>query len=167
MLTHTSIAIAALAVLLSAPAVLAQPPDGPDGMPMPPPMMRGMPGGGDAPGMVIPLMLHGANLTPQQHEQVKALMTANRETLHALFAQLTSANDALATRLVGPGPVDAAALKNEIDRVAQARQKLMEQGLTVALALRGVLTPEQLAAVTQKRAKMEDLQRQMRELMHD
>jgi Spy/CpxP family protein refolding chaperone len=133
-------------------------------------MMRGMPGGpggGDAPGMVIPLMLHGAHLTAEQRDKVKALMAANREPLHKLFTELQSANDALASRLVGPGAVDAAALKPDVDRVAQARQALMEHGLTIALALRGILTPEQLAAVTQKRAKMEDLQRQMRDLMRD
>ena len=43
----------------------------------------------------------------------------------------------------------------------------MDHGLTIALALRGILTPEQLEAVTEKRAKMEDLQKQMRELMRD
>ncbi len=169
MSTRISIAIASLAALIAAPAILyAQPPDRPG----PPPMMMrgmpgGMPGGGDAPGMVIPLMLRGTNLTPDQRDQVKALMSANHDQLRTLFKQLESANDALASRLVGPGPVDAAALKPDVERVAQARQQLMDHGLTIALGLRAILTPEQLAAVTAKRAKLEDLQRQMRELMHD
>ena len=169
MSTRTLIAIAWLAAMIGAPTVLhAQPPDGPDGMPGPPPMMmRGMPGGGDAPGMVIPLMLHGAHLTPEQHDKVKALMSADRDQLRKLFDQLKSANDTLASRLVGPTAVDAAALKPDVERVAQARQALMEHGLTIALGLRAILTPEQLAAVTQKRAKLEDLQRQMRDLMRD
>jgi Spy/CpxP family protein refolding chaperone len=167
---RTSIAIATLAALIGAPAVLhAQPPDLPHG---PPPMMRrGMPGGGggggDAPGMVIPLMLHSAHLTPEQRDKVKAVMGAHREQLHTLFKQLESANDALANRLVGPAAVDAAALKPDVERVAQARQALMDHGLAIALELRAILTPEQLAAVTTKRAKLEDLQRQMRELMRE
>ncbi|MBX3023907.1 periplasmic heavy metal sensor [bacterium] len=166
------IAISSLAALIAAPAaLLAQPPDGPDGPDgphgPPPMMMRGMPGGGDAPGMVIPLMLHAANLTPEQRDKAKALMSANREPLRKLFDQLKTANDALAGKLVGPAPVDAAALKPEVERIAQARQQLMEHGLTIALGLRAILTPEQLAAVTAKRAKLEDLQRQMRELMRD
>jgi len=172
MSTRTLIAIASLAALMTAPAVLhAQPPDGPDGPdgpPGPPPrMMRGMPGGGDAPGMVIPLMLHGAHLTPEQRDKVRTLMRANREQLRTLFDQLKRANETLASRLVGPAPVDAAALKPDVERVAQARQALMEHGLTIALGLRAILTPEQLAAVTQKRTKLEGLQRQMRDLMRE
>lgn len=164
------IAIASLATLAVTPAALrAQPPDGPDDMPPgPPPMMRGMPGGGgDAPGMVIPLMLRGSNLSDAQREKVRALMRANRAELRTLFERLRSANDALASRLIGPGPVDAAALKPDVERVARARQELMDHGLTIALALRGILTPEQLKAVTEKRAKLEDLQKQMRELMRE
>jgi Spy/CpxP family protein refolding chaperone len=164
------IAIACLTALLApAVALRAQPP--PDAMDDhgPPPMMRrgGMPGGGDAPGMVIPLMLHGTQLTPEQRARVKALMAENRAQLRTLFRNLQRANEALANRLVGPTPVDAAALQPEVEQVAQARQALMQHGLTVALGLRNVLTPEQLARVTQKRAKLEDLQRQMRQLMRE
>ena len=166
---RTLIALAAL--LVTAPAMLcAQPPDDGGMPPGPPPMFaRGMPppGGGDAPGLVIPLMLRGAHLTPEQHDKVKALMSAHRDELRKLFEQLKSANDALAGRLVGPAPVDAAALKPDVERVAQARQALMEHGLTIVLGLRAILTPEQLATVSAKRAKWDDLQRQMRELMRD
>lgn len=166
---RTLIALASLAVLAANPAALrAQPPDGPDDMPPGPPMMmRSMPGGGDAPGMVIPLMLRRSNLSDAQREKVRALMRANRAELRALFERLRSANDALASRLIGPGPVDAATLKPDVERVARARQELMDHGLTIALALRGILTPEQLKAVTEKRAKLEDLQQQMRELMRE
>lgn len=170
MSTRPLIALASLAALLASPAPSpAQPPDGASGPHGPRPMMmrRGMPGGADAPGMVIPLMLRGTDLSPEQRDKVKALMGTNRERLRTLFEQLRRANDALASRLVGPTPVDAAALQPEVERVAQARQQLMEHGLTIALGLRAILTPEQLAAVTQKRARLEDLQRQMRELMRE
>ena len=170
-MTHrTSLPLAVLAALIAVPGALrAQPPDAPDLPPGPPPMMmRGMPGGGgDAPGMVIPLMLHGSHLSAEQRDKVKTLMSSERAQLRTLFDQLQRANEALASRLTGPGPVDAAALKPDVERVARARQELMDHGLTIALALRGILTPEQLQAVTEKRAKMEDLQKQMRELMRD
>ena len=112
-------------------------------------------------------MLHGAQLTPDQRAKVKALMADNRTQLRTLFENLKRANDALASRLVGSAPVDAAALKPQVEKVAQARQALMEHGLTVALGLRNILTSEQLARVTEKRAKLDDLQRQMRELMRE
>jgi Spy/CpxP family protein refolding chaperone len=162
----TLLALAWFATFAAPCALRAQPPDDPDLPHGPPPMMRGMPGGGgDAPGMVIPLMLRGSNLDAEQRSKVQALMRANRAQLRTLFDQLDSANDALASRLVGPGSVDAEALKPDVERVARARQALMEHGLTIALALRGILTPEQLRTVTEKRARMEDLQRQMRDLM--
>ena len=171
MTRSTRLAIAWLAAIAAPSALHAQPPEPPDMPGGPPPMMRGMPGGGggggDAPGMVIPLLLHGADLTAEQRDKVRALMSSQRAELRALFDQLRSANEALATRLTSPTPVDAAALKPDVERIAAARQALMDHGLTVALALRGILTPEQLRAVTEKRARMEDLQRQMRELMKE
>lgn len=170
MTPRTLLTLACCAALATPGALRAQPPDPPDLPPGPPPMMmRGMPGGGggDAPGIVIPLMLRGSHLSDAQRDKVRSLMASHRTELRTLFEQLQSANDALADRLIGPGAVDAAALAPDVERVARARQALMEHGLTIALALRGILTPEQLAAVTAKRAKLEDLQRQMRELMRE
>ena len=160
--------LTALACLALLPGLLAaQPPD--DGLGPPrggPPMLRGGgPDGGDAFGLVIPLMLRGADLSAAQRRQVKALMRANRGKLDALLDQLRSANEALADRLIGGAAVDAAALQPDVERVIQARQALMRHGLETALALRAILTPEQLATVRDKRARLHDLRRQMRELM--
>lgn len=163
-------AIALCAGLALLPGRLpAQPPDDALGPPPGgPPMMRGGgPEGGDAPGLVIPLMLRGADLSRAQRQQVKALMRANRARLETLLDQLRSANDVLATRLIGSQPVDAASLRPDVERVAQARQALMQHGLETALALRAILTPEQLAAVQAKRDKLHELRRQMRALMGD
>ena len=158
-------ALACLA-LLPCPLV-AQPPDDDLGPPRGgPPMMRGGgPDGGDAFGMVIPLMLRGANLSVAQRQQVRALMRANRGKLDTLLDQLRGANEALADRLIGAAPVDPAALRPDVERVTQARQALMQHGIETALALRAVLTPEQLAGVRDKRARLHDLRKQMRELM--
>ncbi len=41
----------------------------------------------------------------------------------------------------------------------------MEQGLKTALAIRAVLTPEQLAKVAQLRGRMEKLQAEMRSVL--
>ena len=167
----TSRSLSALALLASLAllpgAAIAQPPDDDLGPPRGgPPMMRGGgPDGGDAPGLVIPLLLRGADLSAAQREQVKTLMRANRAQLETLLGQLRGANDALADRLIGTAPVDAAALQPDVERVAQARQALMRHGLETALALRAILTPEQLATVQAKRTRLHDLRKQMRELM--
>lgn len=160
--------LTALACLALLPGVLAaQRPD--DGLGPPrggPPMIRGGgPDGGDAFGMVIPLMLRGADLSAAQRQEVKALMRTNRGRLDTLLDQLRKANEALADRLIGSAAVDAAALQPDVERVIQARQALMRHGLETALALRAILTPEQLATVRDKRARLHDLRKQMRELM--
>jgi Spy/CpxP family protein refolding chaperone len=124
------------------------------------------PGGfGDGPGLLLPLMLRAGELTPEQEQQVRAIMSGDRAKIHALFDQIDAANDALAAKIVGPGSVDAAALQPEIERIAALRTELLKEGLQSALAIRAVLTPEQLARAAQKRTRMMELQQQMRELM--
>ena len=157
-------------LLGSAPLVArAEPPSG--GPPGPPGMMRhgmrslGDMTLGDGPGMILPLMVRHADLTPAQQQRVQEILSADRERLHTLFQQLDAANDALAAKVVGPGPVDAAALQRDVQAVARLRQDLMEQGLKTALAVRAVLTPEQLAKTAETQSKLRALQMQMRDLL--
>lgn len=171
MIYRTAVA-ALVAVLLAAPplAAPAQPPPGAG-----PPPLRGMRSamrslGGDfmlneGPGMMLPLMLRHADLTPDQDKRVREIMEADRERLRALFSQLEAANYALAAKLTAAGPVDAAALKSDVEHVAHLRQDLMDQGLKTALAVRAVLTPDQLAKVAEVQTKLRTLQGQMHELL--
>jgi Spy/CpxP family protein refolding chaperone len=178
-MTHRTAAIALATVLLAAaplagqappPPGVAQPPSGPPQGPM-----RGMRSamrslGGDfmlneGPGMMLPLMLRHADLTSDQDKRVREIMEADRERLHALLGQLDAVNYALAAKLTAPGPVDAAALKADVEQVAHLRQELMDQGLKTALAVRAVLTPEQLAKVAAVQTKLRTLQGEMRELL--
>jgi len=145
----------------------AEPMGGPPmgGPPMMPPghMGRGMMGEG--PGFMLPLLLRQASLTPDQNTKVRQIMDADHETLRTLFHQLQAANDELANKLFAPGTVQASDLTPQVQHVMQLRQQLMEQGLKTALALRAILTPEQLAKVTQVRAQLEKLQGEMRTLL--
>ncbi len=132
----------------------------------PPPGRRMLPRGDvDAPGAIVPLLLRQPDLTDAQRARIRAIMDEERGTLRGLFAELEQANEALAARLVAPGPIDAAGLQPDIERVAAARRKLMEHGLTTTLALRAVLTPEQLARVARTRVRLQELRREMRDLL--
>lgn len=140
------------------------PPIGP-----PPMMMKGMGGphmmfGGDGPSAMLPLVLRHANLTPDQQTQVHKIMEAEHQSLQALFKQLQTANDQLADKLFAPGAVQAADLTPQVQQITQLRQQLMEQGLKTALAIRAVLTPDQLAKVSQLKTRMEKLQAEMRSI---
>ena len=160
-----------LALLLAGPAALsAQPPPGghPPGGPRGMRMLLGPPGGdmlGEGPGMMLPLMLRQKDLSPEQHQRMRAIMEADRSGLHTLFSDLDAANTALAAKLLAPGPIDAASLQPEVDRVTALRRQLMERGLQTALGVRAVLTPAQLAKVAEKRARLEKLQAEMRALL--
>ena len=169
---RTQITVIALLLLITGfvgsaprPACAEPPPGGP------PPGMRGlrMGGGdgpfGDGPGMMVPLMLRHANLTADQQQRVREILEGDRERLHRLFSELDAANDALASKVVAPGTVDPAALKPEIERVARLRQDLMEQGLRTALAVRAVLTPEQLDKAARTQSRLRELQEEMRQLL--
>ena len=164
--------IALLALIVGgAPGVAAaQPPSGP-----PPGSGGGMRFGmrsfggdvmlGDAPGMTLPLMLRHTDLTPEQQTRVHEILSADHERLHALLHQLDSANDALAAKVIAPGTVNAAALEPDVQQIAKLRQELMEQGLKTALAVRAVLTPDQLAKAASVQAKLQSLQQQMHEVL--
>jgi Spy/CpxP family protein refolding chaperone len=130
--------------------------------------MGGPPMGGgmmEGPGMILPLIMKHADLTPDQQTQVHQIMQADRQQLHDLFSQMHTANDALVNALLAPGTVDQQSLTSQMDQIAQLRQKLMEQGLKSALAIRGVLRDDQLAKVAQLKDKMQALHTQMHQLM--
>jgi len=166
-------AIALIAAFLTAAPLdaPAQPP--PPGAPPPPGVrfaVRTFNGDmlfGEGPGLMLPLMIRHADLTDEQERRVQEILAADRDHLQELLRQLDAANDALAQKLIAPGKVDAAALQPEVERVSRLRQALMERGLKSALAIRAVLTPEQLAKAAAVQTKLRKLQAEMRELLEE
>jgi Spy/CpxP family protein refolding chaperone len=138
------------------------PPGGPRFM-MGPGEGHGMMGEGG--GFMLPLVLHRANLTPEQHDQVRKILESDRQDLHKLFSALGKANEELSKKLFAPGDVTLVDLKPQLDEIAGLRRQLMEQGTKTTLAIRKVLTPEQLAKVAELKQRMDKLHAEMRELM--
>ena len=112
-------------------------------------------------------ILQGIKLTPEQETQVHKILEENHAGLHNLFDQLREAQDALATTLLRPGKISAADVKPQLDRTLQIRQQLAERGLEAMLAVRAVLTPDQLAKAADRRARMKALETQMRQLLEE
>jgi Spy/CpxP family protein refolding chaperone len=119
---------------------------------------------GDAPGMMLPLVLKGIDLTAAQEQQVHDIMKAHRATFRTLFSELRSAHKDVADRLFAPGDVQADDVAAQMRRVAQLREQLMQEGLKVALEVRGVLTPEQLTKAAEIKDRMRALHTEMRQL---
>ena len=85
-------------------------------------------------------------------------------TFREIAGQLREAHKELADKIFAPETVQEADLAPQVQRVAQLRQQLMQAGLKVALEVRGVLTPEQLAQASQLKDRMRSLRTEMRGL---
>jgi len=133
---------------------------GPLPPPFPGPMM------GDGPAAVMPLLV-AATLTDEQRAQVHEIMTSRRTTLDGLFDKLRTLNDQLAAKLLAPGALGDQDLASLVEQIAAARTELVEDGVKVALAVRNVLTPEQLAKAADTHKRLEALEAERRELLGD
>jgi len=132
-------------------------------------MMRGgMMGRPGTPPMAM--FFKAANLTPDQQTKVRKIFEDNRATFKDLAQQMRTAREGMVDKLLAPGQVTDADLTKQSQEVAQIQQKMTQQHLKVALAVRAVMTPEQLQKlqkVVQLHRQMEDLHRQMRDLFHE
>ena len=117
--------------------------------------------------MMLPLVLKGLDLTDAQEKQVRTIMQAHRATLRTLFGELKVAQEEMVDKLLTPGEVRAEDLTSQSQRVAQLREQLMQEGLKVALEVRGILTPEQLAKAAEIKERMRSLHTEMRDLFRD
>jgi Spy/CpxP family protein refolding chaperone len=121
----------------------------------------------DGPGMLLPLVLKGVDLTEEQEKRVNEIMTAHRATFRSLFSELQAAHRDMADRLFAPGSVQAEDLTPQIQQVAKLREQLMQEGLKVALEVRGLLTPAQLAKAAEIKDRMRALHTEMRGLFRE
>lgn len=122
---------------------------------------------GDGPGMMLPLMLKKLDLTTEQNTQVQNIMAAHRDTFKALFTQLEAAHEEMANKFFASGALGAADLTSQTQAVSQIREQLMNEGLKVALEVRGVLTPAQLAKAAQLKDQMQAIHAEMRSLFEE
>lgn len=128
----------------------------------PPPMWLG-----DGPGMMLPMLLRGIDLTDEQQTQIRTIMSNNRSKLQPLFQQLRTAHTEVADKLLAPGNVSRDDVLPQLQQMEQLRGQLMEEGLAVMLEVRKVLTPEQLTKAVQLREKMQALHQEMRGLFNE
>jgi Spy/CpxP family protein refolding chaperone len=120
---------------------------------------------GDDPGMMLPLLLRGVDLTPEQETQVQEIMAAHRATLRTLFGQLRAANEEIASKILTPGDVKEEELASKVQHAASIRGQIMQEGLKAMLEVRKVLTSEQLAKVNQLNGRIQTLRAEIRERM--
>jgi Spy/CpxP family protein refolding chaperone len=121
----------------------------------------------DGPGMLLPLVLKSIDLTKEQEKQVHEIMTAHHATFRPLFSELQATQKDLVDKLFAPEDVQATDLTAQMQRMAQLREQLTEEGLKVALEVRRLLTPEQLAKAAEIKDRMRALHAEMRGLFRE
>jgi Spy/CpxP family protein refolding chaperone len=127
--------------------------------------MRGGGGFGPEPGMMLPMLIRKVGLSDTQRQQVRAILDTHRPRFQTLFPQLRDAQQGLESRLVSTDPVKAEDLASQIQRVADLRKQILQEGVAVAIEVRGVLSPEQLARAADLHTQMSGLREQMHKLM--
>ena len=125
---------------------------------------RGM-GRGSGLDMSLPLLVKGVELTEAQQTQVRQIVAAHQPQFRALLSQLRSAREQLADKLYAPGTLKADDVAPLTQQIGQIRGQLTQEALQVALEIRAVLTPEQLAMAEQVQHKLRDLRSEMRGLL--
>ena len=113
----------------------------------------------------LPLFLRSANLTPEQHAQVKKIFDSNHPAFARLFDQIRQQRQQLDDRLFAPGPVDEAVVEKTSQSLAQLQGQLADLELKTMLQIRTLMTPAQLNRVADFHRRLESLHQQMHELM--
>jgi Spy/CpxP family protein refolding chaperone len=111
------------------------------------------------------MFLRGANLTADQRSQVQQIIASHRPTFQELFGRLRAAQQELSNRLFSTGGLQEADLAPQVRQISLLRNQIAEENLRVALEIRSVLTPDQLAKAAQLRERMQTLRDEMRNLM--
>src|SRR5256885_4818736 len=121
--------------------------------------------GGGMHGSPFLMLLQAADLTPAQQSQIQLILNSNKSQLDALHGQLESIHEQFAAKLLGQGSVSAADLKPLVQEATRAEAELTENMAATAVAVRNVLTPEQVKKLADVHRKLHALHNQIQGLM--
>ena len=110
-------------------------------------------------------LLRALNLTETQHAQVHDAWTTYRATVRLLWEQMRTARQQLTDVLVRPTALDTSALDTAEQQLTSVQGQLLQARLTLAQAIRAVLTPEQLAQAAQLKDQLRTLQTTRHQLL--
>jgi Spy/CpxP family protein refolding chaperone len=123
--------------------------------------MGGMHDGGSA----FMMLLRSADLTAAQRGQLRDILQAQKAQMKAVHRQFRQVHEQLAEKLLSPGTVTAAELAPLEQKALHCQQQIDHGMIDTALAIRNILTPDQLSRVSQVHQKLESLHAQIRSVM--
>lgn len=111
------------------------------------------------------MLLQSANLTAAQKSQVQLILNSNSSQTQGLHQQLQALHEQIAAKLLGPGQVTSSDLKPLIQQASRIETDLNQSMMDTALAIRNVLTPEQVRRLAAVHEKLHSLHTQIQKLM--
>jgi Spy/CpxP family protein refolding chaperone len=124
-------------------------------------MMMGMHGGGSP----FMMLLKSANLTAAQQQQVQLILNSDKAKMQGLHQQLFALHEQISAKLFGAGAVTSADLKPLVQQASRLEADLNQNMADTALAIRNVLTPDQVKHLADVHQKLHSLHAQIQGLM--
>jgi hypothetical protein len=118
-------------------------------------------------GFLSPRLLNALNLTPEQVAKVEASKKAFREAQRAYLSELAPIRKEVGDKLFGSNPVREADVAPQITKIADLREKILQEGFRIALDVRQVLRPDQLAKAAAIRQQLLEIQNEVRSLYNE
>ena len=110
-------------------------------------------------------LLRAVDITDEQKDQIREIKRAHRETYRTYRSDLRGIRQEMNAVLFNSGAVEEADLSPQIERIVEIRRKLTEEMIRVALKVRAVLTPEQLAKLAELSERLQALRTEARSLL--
>lgn len=104
----------------------------------------------DGPGL-LPGVFRGVNLSQEQRQQLRTIHKAHEATLEGIEDNISEARQAIAEALLNPAGVTEATLQPLSEQLSGLLVQLSKERLAIALEMRAILTPEQVAAAAERR----------------
>ena len=118
-------------------------------------------------GLLSPRLLNALNLTPEQAAKIEENKNALREANKAYVKEVVPLRKEIADKLFDSNPVREAAVASQITKIADLREKILREGFRVALEVRQVLRPDQLAKAAAIRQQLLEIQNEVRGLYNE
>lgn len=118
-------------------------------------------------GLMSPRLLSALNLTPEQKAQIEVSKNAFREAQRIYLSEVRVLRKEVGDKLFGPNPVREADVAAQITKIADLREKILREGFRIALDVRNVLRPDQLAKAATIRQQLQEIQSEVRGLFNE
>jgi Spy/CpxP family protein refolding chaperone len=138
------------------------------------PMPGSMPGGHEGMGHMgmmhdggspFMMLLKSANLTEAQRKQVHEILKADRAQMRSVEEQFHAIHEQLADKLLSPGTVTAAELAPLEQKAYHYQQQIDQHMVDTALAIRNILTTDQINHLAQVHKQLQALHSQIQSIM--